>query len=203
MTSIGFAWLAGIVGLIIGSFLNVVIIRYPRILSSQWERECHDFLELSTAKPKPVPYTLLTPGSHCPHCEKPIPGRYNLPVIGYFLVKGRCTQCQKRISLRYPIIEVLTGLVSFVLAWRFGWSPSVVMGLLLSYALIVLFFIDLDHQFLPDTITLSMLWIGLVWSVTSVHWVSPSQAIIGAFVGYFILWILNKGYVVLRGHDGM
>ncbi|OGT66427.1 MAG: hypothetical protein A3J38_07755 [Gammaproteobacteria bacterium RIFCSPHIGHO2_12_FULL_45_9] len=203
MTSIGFAWLAGIVGLIIGSFLNVVIIRYPRILSSQWERECHDFLELTTAKPKPVPYTLLTPGSHCPHCEKTIPGRYNIPLIGYFLAKGRCANCKKHISLRYPVIEVLSGILSFVLALHFGWGSSAFMAIILTYILIVLFFIDLDHQFLPDTITLSTLWIGLIWNVTAFHWTTPSQAIVGAFVGYFILWLLNKGYVLLRGQEGM
>lgn len=197
------AWLAGLLGLIIGSFLNVVIHRLPRMLERDWRRDCRQFLELEPEAPTDdEPFSLAAPGSHCPHCHKPIGMLENVPVLSYLWLKGRCSSCQMRISPRYPAIELLTAALSFAVALRFGPNWPMVMGLVLTWGLVALSFIDIDRQLLPDVITLPGLWLGLLLSVFHVF-TDCASSIIGAVTGYLVLWTIYRVFKRLTGKEGM
>lgn len=193
--------IAGILGLIIGSFLNVVIIRYPIMLESRWRRDCQRYLKLPVEEIKKR-YNLLLPRSHCPHCQTPIKWRHNIPVISYFILLGRCANCKKRISPIYTIVEVLTCLLTILTVSQFLITWKMLAALIMTWALIVLFFIDLRTQLLPDSITLTLLWLGLLFSLFFVF-VEPYQAIFGAILGYVILWIAASIYKIIRKKEGM
>ena len=193
-----------ILGLMIGSFLNVVIYRLPVMMEREWRKECREFLEL---EPEPEqqdsePFNLVFPLSHCPHCRHNIKPYHNIPVLSYLLLRGKCAQCGQPISLRYPILEAFTGLCSAIVAWHFGYGLNMFFALLLTWGLIAASFIDIDHQLLPDSILLPTLWLGLFLSLFSVYTDSASS-IIGAIAGYLSLWTVYQGFKLATGKEGM
>ncbi len=191
----------GILGLLVGSFLNVVIYRLPVMLERGWRQECLEFL----GQPKeeaPERFDLIQPASTCPHCGHQIRPWENIPVISYLLQKGRCTQCRASISFRYPLIELLTAVLSLVVAWHFGVSVQTLWALVLTWTLIALSIIDIDHQLLPDAITLPVLWLGLFLSLFHLF-TDPRSAIIGAIAGYLVLWTVYQLFKLLTGKEGM
>lgn len=190
-----------IFGLMIGSFLNVVIYRLPVMMQRNWRKECLEYLQLPQEKPA-QPFNLLFPGSNCPHCNALIKPLQNIPVLSYLRLKGRCAYCQAPISKRYPLIELFTAISSAVVAWHFGFTPQTLYALLLTWSLIALSFIDIDHQLLPDSITLPMLWLGLFLSLFG-YFATPPDSIIGAIAGYLSLWSVYMGFKLLTGKEGM
>lgn len=191
---------AGILGLVIGSFLNVVIHRLPIMLERAWRRECQEMLgQTIEAGPR---FDLVVPGSRCPHCQHPIGPAENIPLLSYLWLRGRCRHCGTPIAARYPVVEFITGVLSALVAWHFGWHAATVAGLLLTWALIALTFIDLDHQLLPDAITLPFLWLGLAINTFGVF-VPTEAAVLGAIAGYGFLWLIFHGYRVFTGKEGM
>ena len=195
----------GILGLLIGSFLNVVILRLPVMLERQWRDECRAFLEIDTTTEQTTensPFNLISPRSHCPKCKHQIRAWENIPVISYLVLKGRCSACKTRIPSRYPLIEALTGILSVIVAWHFGPGWQTAAALLLTWTLIALSVIDIDHQILPDNITLPCLWTGLLLSLFNIFTDSQS-AIIGALVGYLSLWTIFQLFRLLTGKEGM
>ena len=193
--------MAGILGLIVGSFLNVVIVRLPRMLETKWRKACHEFLELSTNEPTSL-FNLLRPRSQCPACHTPIKIIHNIPIISYLLLGGRCAHCQQKISLRYPIVEFMTGVLTIVVALQFAVTTTALAAALLTWILIVLFFIDLNTHYIPDEISLSALWLGLFLSLYTVF-ITPASAIMGAMMGYGILWVVASLFKFIRKKDGM
>ncbi|MFN6960966.1 MAG: prepilin peptidase, partial [Rhodocyclaceae bacterium] len=187
-------------GLLIGSFLNVVIHRLPIMMEREWQRQCAEL----AGQPQPSfePLSLLAPRSRCPHCGHMIGALENIPIISYLLLKGRCKDCGKPISLRYPLVEALTGLLFGYAAWRFGSSLALVGALLFIAAMIALTFIDADSQLLPDDITLPLLWAGLLINLNGTFTSLP-YAVIGAAAGYVLLWLVYWGFRLATGKEGM
>jgi leader peptidase (prepilin peptidase)/N-methyltransferase len=195
-----FVAFALLVGLVVGSFLNVVIYRMPPILQYGWQRDCAE-LNNQPFKQKPPP-SIAFDRSHCPHCNKKLPAWQNIPVFSYLFLRGRCYFCKKPIAIRYPLVETLTGLLVGYLAYHFGLGwPFVAASLMLCF-LIVITFIDFDTFLIPDQLSLTLLWLGLFFSLFGVF-VTPQQAIIGALVGYLSLWLLFHVFKLLTGKDGM
>jgi leader peptidase (prepilin peptidase)/N-methyltransferase len=197
----GLAAMAGLLGLCIGSFLNVVIHRLPRMMEHDWRAQC---AELNNQAPSDEPrLTLAAPRSRCPACGHQIKAIENIPLLSYiFLLRGKCSSCQQPISLRYPLIEVLTGLLSAFTAWHFGPTLATCGALLLAWSLIALAAIDLDTQLLPDSITLPLLWLGLLFNLGSTF-VDLSTAVIGAMAGYLALWSVFWLFKLATGKEGM
>jgi leader peptidase (prepilin peptidase)/N-methyltransferase len=195
-----FILLCGVLGLMVGSFLNVVIHRLPKMMEREWLAQC---AELS-GKPLPdsAPYNLVLPRSACPHCNHPISALENIPVISYLLLRGRCKGCGTRISPRYPVIEALSGLLSAYAAWHFGFSIAALAALVFIWALIALTFIDFDTQLLPDVITLPLLWLGLLLNLQDTY-TSLGNAVVGAVVGYLALWSVYWLFKLATGKEGM
>ncbi|WNC68052.1 A24 family peptidase [Thalassotalea nanhaiensis] len=195
-----------VLGLIIGSFLNVVIYRLPKMLENEWRCECREFLEeeLKPAKElaKVEELTLSKPASTCPKCGHKIKVLENIPVISWLFLKGKCSSCANPISARYPIIETITGLTSLVIAMYFGVSWQVLFMLVLTWSLIALTMIDIDKMILPDQITLPLVWLGLILGLNDVF-VSIDQAVIGAIVGYMSLWSIFWLFKLITGKEGM
>jgi leader peptidase (prepilin peptidase)/N-methyltransferase len=188
-------------GLLVGSFLNVVIYRLPVMMETRWRRDCCELLEVEQEK-QDAPLNLATPNSHCPHCKTPIKPWQNIPVVSYLLLGGKCGNCATPISPRYPIIELVTGLMTLALAGFFEFSPALLGAVLLTWALISLTMIDVDHQLLPDDITLPLIWLGLLFNLQSTY-VSLNDAVIGAMAGYLILWTIYQTFKLLTGKEGM
>jgi leader peptidase (prepilin peptidase)/N-methyltransferase len=189
-------------GLIVGSFLNVVIHRLPRMLESAWRQECEAFLEMvPSAREQPV-FNLIVPRSRCPRCGHAIRVHENIPIISYLLLRGQCANCKAPISPRYPLIEALTALVSALVVWKLGPTWQAALALPLSWSLICLSAIDLDRQLLPDAITLPFLWLGLFLSLFNVFTDSTSS-ILGAIAGYLSLWLVYQTFRILTGKEGM
>lgn len=195
-----FVAFAVLLGLVVGSFLNVVIYRLPPVLKYGWQRDCAE-LNDQPFNQKPPP-SIAFDRSHCPHCQKKLSAWQNIPLFSYLFLRGRCYYCQKPIALRYPLVETLTGLLTGFLAYHFGWGLPFVAACLLVFLLIVITFIDLDTFLIPDQLSLSLLWLGLFFSLFDVF-VSPNQAIIGALVGYLSLWLLFHVFKLLAGKEGM
>lgn len=191
------AWL----GLMVGSFLNVVIYRLPIMMQHNWRRECREFLQLPQEEPVAT-VNLLWPGSHCPHCQTPIKAHQNIPLLSYCLLKGRCAHCGHAIAKRYPLIEAFTGICSALVAWRLGWDWSLLFGLLLTWSLIALSFIDIDQHLLPDSITLPLTWLGLMLSLFNIY-SNSHDSIVGAVAGYLSLWSVYWSFKLLTGKEGM
>jgi len=187
-------------GLLLGSFLNVVIQRLPKQLSYYWAQECRDLLAMEQTGPGPP--GLVRPRSHCPHCGHPIRPQHNIPVLSYLWLRGRCADCGASISLRYPLVELLTALVTLAVAWRFGLTTAGFAALILSYGLVALFFIDLDHQILPDVITLPGLWLGLACNGFGLF-TDLYSAVWGVLAGYLSLWLVYHGFRLVTGKHGM
>jgi leader peptidase (prepilin peptidase) / N-methyltransferase len=193
---------AGIVGLCIGSFLNVVIHRLPRMLDRGWRAQCAD---LSGEPAAELPrYNLITPRSQCPSCGHPISAFENIPVVSFLLLRGRCSACSAPISARYPLVELLTAALTVAAVLRFGVAPAALAACLLLWSLIALTFIDFDAQLLPDNITLPLLWAGLLVNATGVlAGVSLRDAVFGAAAGYLFLWTVYWLFKLVRRKEGM
>ncbi len=191
-----------IIGLLLGSFLNVVIYRLPVMMARNWKKECTEYLELDSPAENNTPFNLMVPLSRCPGCNTTIKPYQNIPVISYLFLAGKCSHCKTHISLRYPLIEAFTGITSAIVAWHFGYSLETLFALLLTWSLIALSFIDIDQQLLPDSITLPMLWLGLFLSLFSVY-TDTHASIIGAIAGYLSLWTIYQLFKLATGKEGM
>ncbi len=204
-----FIIVVALLGALVGSFLNVVIHRLPIMMERQWRQQCAEFNDgdqtQTQSQPAPAeitPYNLAKPNSSCPHCGHQIRPWENIPVISYLLLRGKCSGCGAHISLRYPIIEAITALLSGVAAWHFGFGWECTAALLLTWTLIPLTVIDLDHQLLPDDITLPLLWVGLALNLAGIL-TDINSAIMGAIVGYLSLWSVYWGFKLITGKEGM
>ncbi len=190
----------GILGLCVGSFLNVVIHRLPLMMEAQWRVDC---AELEGRAPPPAePLSLMRPASRCPSCGTAIRAIQNIPVVSWLALGGRCAACRAPISARYPAVELLAAAVALAIAWRYGYSTQLAAGLAFGWALIALTFIDLDTQLLPDDITLPLLWLGLVANAAGTF-VDLRSAVFGAVAGYLILWSVYWGFRWLAKKEGM
>jgi leader peptidase (prepilin peptidase)/N-methyltransferase len=191
---------AGLIGLMIGSFLNVVIHRMPIMMERDWAAQCAELK--GEAVPVVEPLSLARPRSSCPHCGHQITALENIPVISWLVLRGRCKACTAPISLRYPLIEALTGLLFALAAWHFGFTAAGLGALVLIAALLALTAIDFDTQLLPDDITLPLLWVGLALNAFNVY-TDLKSAVIGAMAGYLSLWAVYWGFKLFTGKEGM
>ncbi len=191
-----------IIGLLVGSFLNVVIYRLPVMMDIGWKKECKEYLEIEDNDDKVEPFNLMLPLSRCPSCNVAIKPYQNIPVISYLFLRGKCANCKTHIALRYPLIEAFTGITSAIVAYHFGYTIEMGFALLLTWALIALSFIDIDQQLLPDSITLPMLWLGLFLSLFSTF-TDTDSSIIGAIAGYLSLWSVYQLFKLATGKEGM
>jgi leader peptidase (prepilin peptidase)/N-methyltransferase len=197
---VGLPILTGLLCLCVGSFLNVVIHRLPKMMEQEWHGQCADLR--GETPPTVEKLTLSTPRSRCPKCGHKISALENIPVLSYLILKGKCKGCGTAISLRYPIIETFTALASGYAAWHFGPTIQTVGALLLIWSLIALTAIDFDTQLLPDSITLPLLWLGLAFNIANTY-TDISTAVIGAMVGYLSLWLVFWGFKLATGKEGM
>lgn len=198
-------------GLVIGSFLNVVIHRVPIMLERRWHAEYAGLAADAPTLPAAAaaPFNLIVPRSCCPNCATPIKPWHNVPVLSYLWLRGRCASCSARIRVRYPLVEALTGVLSALVAWKFGFGVATLAALALTWFLVALAAIDIDRQLLPDTLTLPLMWIGLLLSLfaplgagLSVP-VDPRSALIGAAAGYLSLWSIYHLFRALTQKEGM
>jgi leader peptidase (prepilin peptidase)/N-methyltransferase len=191
---------ATLLGLIAGSFLNVVILRLPRMMELAWKRECREILELPPVAEEKI--SLVFPASRCNGCGSRIRAWQNVPVVSWVLLRGRCANCKAGVSVQYPLVEAATGILSAVCAWRFGWSLQLLPALLLTWSLIALAVIDLRTQLLPDSIVLPLLWLGLALGLAPAF-VNLHDAVIGAMAGYLSLWSVFHLFRLITGKEGM
>jgi len=190
-----------VLGLMTGSFLNVVSLRLPRMLENAWREEASAILDME-APHNTAPLSLSQPASHCPQCGAPIRAWQNIPVVSWLLLRGRAACCGARISVQYPIVEILSGIVAGLCAWRFGWSWELAAAFVLAMTLVVAAVIDWNTQLLPDSITLPLLWLGLLVNTTAAF-VPLQQAVIGAAAGYMALWSVFMLFKLVTGKEGM
>ena len=193
--------LTGLLGLLIGSFLNVVIVRYPIMLHKSWKAECLAFINHPPEKETPV-FNLMTPRSHCPNCKAPITAWQNIPLISYIFLKSKCANCKAKISPIYFVVEILSATIAILVVNHFGINWKAFSALILSWSLLALSFIDIKEQILPDTITLSLLWLGLLCGVFGFY-TTHALAILGALLGYAFLWAIAKLFKAIRKKEGM
>lgn len=200
---LGPEWVIGLslfLGLFVGSFLNVVIHRLPLMMERQWQLEAAEIRQESMpALPR---LNLAVPRSRCPHCGHEISAIENIPLLSYLFLRGRCRQCKASISIRYPFVEALTSILSALVAWKFGASEYTACALIFLWALIALAFIDLDTQFLPDDITLPLVWLGLFFNLVADS-IPLEEALIGAMSGYLSLWVVYWAFKLITGKEGM
>ena len=199
--------------LLIGSFLNVIIYRLPIMMEREWRSQC---AELAKTPATEIPFVadgeqfdVVTPRSRCPSCGKQITALQNIPVVSYLLLRGRCANCKASISVRYPVVELMTAILAALAAWRFGFGLEAAAAVLLTFALIAISVIDFDHQIIPDSISLPLIWIGLFLSLfhpfpgADALFVDPKTAIAGAIAGYLALWSVYHLFRLLTGKEGM
>lgn len=198
---LAFAVCALILGLLVGSFLNVVIHRLPKMLEREWQTQARDILKLPE-EPKGPTYNLAVPHSACPHCGHKIRGWENLPVISYLALRGRCSSCQAPIGKRYPLVELASGLITAFIAWHFGFGWQAGAFMLLSWGLLAMSLIDADHQILPDVLVLPLLWLGLILNIDALN-ASLVDAVWGAVAGYLSLWTVYWLFKLVTGKEGM
>ena len=192
-----------VVSLMIGSFLNVVIFRIPKIMEQEFRAECCEFLAVENKHEKTGKVTSLSkPASTCPECKTPIKPWQNIPVLSYLFLKGRCANCKTSISIRYPLVELATALLSLWSVYYFGWNSAGIFSLILLWYLIALTLIDADTYLLPDSLTLPLLWMGLIFNSASLY-ADLSSAIWGAVIGYGILWSVYWLFKIITGKEGM
>ncbi|MFT3960667.1 prepilin peptidase [Propionivibrio sp.] len=191
---------SGILGLLVGSFLNVVIHRLPRMMEREWQCQCAELRGEETPQGETI--SLIAPRSRCPACGHAISALENIPVVSWLFLRGKCSACQAAISMRYPLVEAVTGLLTAFAAVHFGFGWSALGAILLIWALIALTFIDFDTTYLPDAITLPLLWCGLLFNLGNTYADLPS-AVIGAMAGYLALWSVYWGFKLLTGKEGM
>jgi len=201
--SIFYLFLIFLIGLAVGSFLNVVIIRLPRMIERDWREECCNLLDVNPEDTKQKEqFNLITPSSHCPFCKQKIKIIENIPLLSYLFLKGKCSNCKEKISLRYPIIEFASAVSVCIVAHFFGVSIQAFFAICLTWALIVLSVIDLDTRYLPDDITLPLLWLGIVLNIFNIF-TDINSSILGAVFGYGILWIVYFVFKLITGKIGM
>lgn len=191
---------ATVLGLLVGSFLNVLVHRLPIMLERQWQREAQEALGLPTVMHEPL--NLCLPASHCPHCGHRIPAWENIPVLSYLALRGRCSACQVSISVRYPLVELGCAALTLLTAWQGGPTLQTLALMLLGWSLLALSLIDIEHQLLPDTLVLPMLWLGLILNAFGLF-VPLDQALWGAVFGYLSLWTVFWLFKLVTGKDGM
>lgn len=199
-----------ILGLLVGSFLNVVIYRLPVMFKREWRTDCSQYLEenynakiqLDTVKEPTEPFNLVKPDSTCPSCGHQIRAWENIPVISYIFLKAKCSSCDSPISLRYPIVEIFSAVSASLCAWHFGFSLAGFAAILLTWALISLALIDYDTQYLPDQITLPFLWLGIILNLNDTF-TSIESSIIGAVAGYLVLWAVHHSFKLITKKEGM
>lgn len=194
-----------VLGLLVGSFLNVVIYRLPKMMHSAWARECDEYLQDQDApatRKEPERFDLAYPNSCCPSCNADIKPWQNIPIISYAFLKGACAKCGVKISPRYPAIEAITGILSLFAVWFFGVGVQGLFALVFIWCLISLTMIDVDHHLLPDSITLPLLWLGLIANINDTF-TSLESAVIGAIAGYLSLWLVYWAFKLLTGKEGM
>ena len=195
------------VGLLVGSFLNVVIYRLPVMMEKEWTAQCREFLETGNNEQKEDEtqevFNLAVPRSRCPSCSHKISALENIPVVSWLVLAGKCRSCKARISVRYPIIEAVTALLSVLVSLYFGLTWFTLAALVLLWSLIALTMIDFDHQLLPDNITLPLLWFGIALNASGAGLVSLEESVWGAIAGYLILWTVYQAFKLLTGKEGM
>ncbi|MFC5301462.1 prepilin peptidase [Azospira restricta] len=195
-----FTTAAGLLGLIVGSFLNVVIHRLPLMMERDWQCQCAELR--GEAAPPAEPLSLSQPRSRCPHCGHPISALENIPLLSWLLLRGRCSACGAGIALRYPLVETASGLLAAFAAWHFGFGWAAAGAIVFGWAMIALTGIDFDTQLLPDSITLPLLWLGLAFNLFGTY-TSLASAVIGAMAGYLSLWSVYWGFKLATGKEGM
>jgi len=188
-------------GLVVGSFINVVVHRLPRILERAWQGECAQLLGIESQAAQGA-FSLAHPGSHCPHCGHPVRPWENIPLLSYVLLRGRCSACAEPIGLRYPLTELASALLALAVVAHFGPTGQALAALLLTWGLFTLALIDYDTQLLPDVITLPLLWLGLMFSLAGLF-TGPAAAILGAVAGYLGLWGVFQLFRLATGKEGM
>lgn len=193
-----------LLSLVVGSFLNVVIYRLPIMMENEWQQEYQAYFSPDTAAAAaPARFNLAVPRSACPACNSPIQARDNIPLLSWLLLKGKCRHCAAPISARYPLVELLTGVLSATVAWQLGFGPAAAVVIVVTWLLLALTFIDIDKMLLPDQLTLPLLWLALLFSLSDSAMVNPAQAIIGAAAGYLSLWSVYWLFKLLTGKEGM
>jgi len=195
-------WIAAafVLGLAVGSFLNVVILRLPARLTHAWKRDAREMLELEGAEPAPP--GIVRQASHCPRCKHPLAAYDNIPLLSWLLLRGRCRHCKAPISIQYPLVELLSGVLSAVVVWKFGPTWAALAALFFTWVLIAAAGIDLHTQLLPDQLTLPLLWLGLLIALIPLF-VDARAAIEGAAIGYLALWCVYWAFKLLTGKEGM
>lgn len=215
--SAAFYGVVALVSLMVGSFLNVVIHRLPIMMERSWREGMEEFATVNEesaatsttdstavadATAEPEPFNLAVPRSRCPECGTEIKAWQNIPVISYLLLRGKCANCQTPISVRYPIVEFMTMMLSLVVAWHFGPTPQAVLGIIVTWFFVSMTMIDIDHQLLPDSLTLPLMWIGLLAALSPVF-TDLQSAVVGAAAGYMVLWLVYQLFRIVTGKEGM
>ena len=200
MSPVALMGAVALLGLCVGSLLNVVIHRLPKMMEADWRDEC---ASLDGGEPVPRPtYNLFTPRSACPQCKAPITALQNIPVVSWVVLRGKCARCAAPISARYPMVEILGAALAALVAWRFGYSMALVYGLVYVWVMLALAFIDFDTQLLPDDLTLPLLWLGLIANVAGTY-TDLRSAVLGAVGGYMILWCVYWAFRLIAKKEGM
>jgi len=199
-----FIFFISVLGLLIGSFLNVVIHRVPLMMKQEWHSDCCELLEIENQNDavKSSPFNLFKPNSHCPRCKCEIKPWQNIPIISYLSLGGKCANCEEEISIRYPLVEATSALLSGLIAFYFGATEQTLALLLLTWSLIALTIIDVDHQLLPDSITLPLLWLGILLNTQGIF-TDLTSSVWGAIAGYLSLWSVFWLFKLLTGKEGM
>ena len=198
-----------ILSLLIGSFLNVVIYRLPIMMQREWRDQCQELAETPVTETPPGRFDLVFPPSSCTSCGAQITALQNIPILSYLILRGKCASCGNAISKRYPIVEATTAVLTAIVAWRFGFGWEVAGAIALTWALIAVSVIDIDHQLIPDSISLPFIWIGLMLSLfhpmagAEVLFIDAGTAIVGAVAGYLSLWSIYQLFLLMTGKEGM
>jgi len=193
---------AAVLGLVVGSFLNVVIVRLPQMMLRLWTRQCREVLEVEGGEEAGTDVNLIHPRSRCPHCDAPVRAVHNIPVLSWLWLRGRCASCGTAIGLRYPVVEILAALLAVVTAHRFGLSWQLIGALALAWSFLAASAIDLEHQLLPDGIVLPLLWVGLLANSFGLY-TDIYSALYGAAAGYASLWLVFQVFRIITGKEGM
>lgn len=202
------AWLifSGVFGLLVGSFLNVVIYRLPLMMERSWAQDCRELLEIPAEPNATLPpiYNLITPRSTCPNCQTPIKSWHNIPVLSWLALRGKCAHCGHKISIQYPLVELLSGLLTLLAAWKFGVTSAAFAAMVFSWVLLAAAVIDLKTTLLPDILTLPLMWLGILLALMGTgSALSLQTAVIGAMTGYLALWCVYWAFKLATGRDGM
>ncbi len=198
-----------VLALLIGSFLNVVIYRLPIMMEREWREQCDELTEMPTTELPKGRFDLIMPRSSCPSCGTQITALQNIPVLSYLVLRGKCAKCKAPISKRYPAIELTTAIMTAVVGWRFGFGWEAGAAILMTWTLIAISFIDIDHQIIPDSMSLPLLWLGLLLSLfhpiagADILFIDPKSSIVGAIAGYLTLWSIYHLFRIITGKEGM